>query len=151
MRLALIKTERADVYSGKINAISRPVIAANSTVLGRAANAEHDARAWCDGWINLGINDPRTYSDGMPYKIKGMPNPFGHGRNGTLSCGEYLHCPVVDDGEENRFYRVRSRIEPGDVLHFGKIVKTTCTSVGARKMDGIWHWVYEFNRVIKKY
>lgn len=146
MRIPLTKSERLEVYSGKLNQLYRPVAASNSTVLGRKANPDHDARAWCDGWINLGVNDPRTYPDGMGHKITGLLNPFGHGRNGTLSCGEYLHCPVLNN-DDGCWYRVRSRINPGDVLRFGKTIKTVCTEVLARKQNDVWNWVYVFNRV----
>lgn len=146
MRLSLTKTERQAVYSGSIAEIVRPVDSANSTVLGRKARTDHDAREWFDGWQNLGINDERTYSDGHQNKI--VPNGlFGVGRNPNASCGEYLHCPVLGEGADGRFYRVRSHIQPGDVLRFGSVVKTYCKAVQVRNIDGIWNWVYRFNPV----
>lgn len=145
MKIALSKQERALVFSGKQRSVSRPVIASNSTVLGRKANPRHDARHYFDGWKHLGVNDKRTYPDGQPKKNVAY-GLFGAGKNKGFSCGEYLHAPVLGD-DEGRRYRVRSVIQPGDTLRFGRVVNTICTAVRVRKIKEKWHWVYEFNPV----
>lgn len=78
------------------------VKADNSSVNGRPARARHDARIYFDGWMNLGINDSRTYKDGK-------------------ELWEYLHVPVLRD-EEDRWYRVYCRFRPG-MRFAGGIVK----------------------------
>lgn len=97
------------------------ILARNSTVNGRAANREHDARKWFDGWKNLALTNPGVYKDGSL----------------AVGCGEYLHVPLANDTEE-RWYRVRSRVEPGAKLR-GRAVK----SVSAEKVGLNWFWVIE--------
>lgn len=75
-----------------------PVIPRFSTVLGRKAVASHDAHEWSDGWINLDFS--KAWTDGTP----------------DTRFGQYLHVPLANDADE-RVYRVRSLIDPGDILH----------------------------------
>ena len=112
----------------------------NSTVLGHRANPHHDARRWGDGWINLGINDRRSRVDGKPRhgsrrKPYGM-RPYGSGILYGLSCGEYLHAPVLGKGADGMFYRVRCRFQPG-MKYRGRVVYST----SVRKLNGKWHWI----------
>jgi len=104
------------ILDGRKSQTRRVVKPSNSTVLGRKPNPKADAREYFDGWINLGINDPRTYSDGVSSGAVGV-NIFGCGRNAGNSCGEYLHVPLLNTKPgDNRWYRVRCAHEPGDVL-----------------------------------
>lgn len=113
------------------------VSAWNSTVNGRTAKADHDAREWFDGWKNLGVNNEKSYVDG--HRNTNQPfGLFGGGRNKGFSCGEYLHAFVVGKGNDGRVYRVRCRFQPG-----GKYKGSTVKSVSLRKVKGIWHWILE--------
>lgn len=94
------------------------VAAWNSTVNGRYARKDHDARKWFDGWKNLALDDPAVYKD-------------GHYLNG----GEYLHVPLAND-PECRWYRVRSRKEPGKKFRSGSII-----SISVEKSGSAWFWV----------
>jgi len=118
--------------------VVRRVRPQNSTVNGRTVVPYHDARDWLNGWKNLNFNDKRVYKDGKPGDDKDLgPNIFGYGRKKGFSCGEYLHVPLSGDEQERRWYRVRSRLEPG-MKYKGKRI----LSVRASKICGHWHWVY---------
>ena len=113
------------------------VAAWNSTVLGRRARADHDAREWFDGWKNLGVHSPRSYVDGCPRKLTGKQriNFFGAGRVQGLSCGQYLHAPVLGKGADRRVYRVRCRFKPG-LKYRGQVIH----SVSLERRGKFWYW-----------
>jgi hypothetical protein len=108
----------------------------NSTVLGRRPNPDHDAREWFDGWKNLGVHDKRSYVDGKARRRPGV-NVFGYGKH-RLSCGQYLHCPVLGEGADDRWYRVRCRFGPG-----GRYKGRTVIAVRLQRLDDKWHWILE--------
>jgi hypothetical protein len=119
----------------KARIIDLPVMASNSTVNGYKAQPRRSARCWLDGWRGLGLRDSRVYKDGaariLRYKDS---NYFGAGRKAGLSCGEYLHVPVLGDNE-HRVYRVRCKFYPGRKFRGREVMM-----VQAVLDDGVWYW-----------
>ena len=116
-RLYLAAAEIAAVRDGRKTEHRAPVLASNSTVNGRRPNRKHSATEWFDGWLDLDWS--RAWVDGFaaakPVEMPADYALFGLGRNDGYSCGEYFHVGVAEP--HGGAYRVRSRVEPGDVVN----------------------------------
>lgn len=98
------------ILAGEKTQTRRLVKPRNSTSTGRAANPKNRAHKYFNGWEGLEFTKAFTDGHSRDRKPHGL---FGVGRNEGFSCGEYLHVPLEDD---QRVYRIRSRVEPGDRL-----------------------------------
>jgi hypothetical protein len=100
----------------------RKVGPGNSTVNGRRPNPKHSTIEWCDGWSDLQWG--QAWTDGCATKLEGEQeiNIFGAGKNRGFSCGEYIHVPCHPD--HGGSYRVRSRIQPGDIAYVKEAWRT---------------------------
>lgn len=146
-RLYVHAQHRPALDRGRTITLLFTVTAANSTVNGRCADSTHDAGEWFDGWGNLGVNDQRSYVDGGAAKLTGKQkgNFFGGGRNKGFSCGEYLHAPLIGTAADGRWYRVRCRWEPGDVLAMRKGLRVQITKVAISRTKPR-HWCVSLRR-----
>ncbi len=114
----------------------------NSTVNGYKPDETHEAWEWVNGWAGLDFENASVDGTTSRSIFNGL---FGAGHNETYSCGQYLHVPIPDE-RHGGSYRVRARVQPGDLavimLIDGTRFKRSVLSVRAIR-SGKWRWVYE--------